>query len=344
MSSLAEPARALFWTYDAEEPSFRHRMIALCKELGRRGWSCAIETLPKGRYLHRILERRDQLQTADVVLLHRIKLTPIEIRPLRRLCRTLVFDVDDAIYYRRPRRLGDEPDRSWFRQFKFTSTCRISDLVMTGNRHLAERAARSAPWVEVLPTPVDLATYEAVEVDRRTTTVVWIGLPENLVYLDLIRPVIERLTAERSDFKLRIVSREFPDWSDIDLERTPWSADTEARSLCSAGIGVMPLADDDWTRGKCAFKLIQYMAAALPCVGSAVGANLEVVDAGRTGLLVSGSEEWYAALQRLLDDAAEARAMGLAGRERVRERFDSRVVSRRGAELLERLVAQRQIE
>ena len=144
---------ALFWSYDADEPSFRHRMLPLRSCLERRGWQCPVETLPKGRYRRRIFERREQLSAADVVLLHRIKLTPIEFRPLRRLCRRLVFDVDDAIYFRRPRKLGEPPDKSWFRQFKFARTCAISDLVMAGNQCLAQRASRSAQRVEILPTP-----------------------------------------------------------------------------------------------------------------------------------------------------------------------------------------------
>lgn len=104
--------KALFWTYDPEEPSFRHRMLTARDALASRGWECEVETLPKGHYLRRILARRDSLRSADVVLLHRIKLTPVEFSPLKQLCRSLVFDVDDAIYYRRPRNLGDPPDRS----------------------------------------------------------------------------------------------------------------------------------------------------------------------------------------------------------------------------------------
>jgi len=335
---MTTPRRALFWTYDAEEPSFRHRMLTTLDILASRGWQCDVETLPKGRYLRRILERRDSLRSADVVLLHRIKLTPVEFRPLQQLCRSLVFDVDDAIYYRRPRTLGDPPNRSWFRQYKFARTCAISDLVMAGNDCLVERARLSAPWVEIVPTPVDLAPYEASPATRCPATVVWIGLPENLPYLELVRDVLARLAAEKPDLKLKIVSAEFPDWTDIPIERTPWSAATEANSLTSSGIGIMPLTDDEWTHGKCAFKLLQYMAAGLPCIGSAVGANLEVVQHRRTGFLASDPTEWATALRTLLSEPNTASAMGRAGRERVRRYYDVRVVSAHAADLVEELV------
>ena len=101
----------------------------------------------------------------------------------------------------------------------------------------------------------------------------------------------------------------------------------------------MPLTDDEWTHGKCAFKLLQYMAAALPCVGSAVGANLEVVVEGQTGFLAADPAAWASGLGTLLADPARAATMGQAGRERVRSHYDTRVVSSRAADLLENLVA-----
>ena len=107
--------------------------------------------------------------------------------------------------------------------------------------------------------------------------------------------------------------------------------------MSSAGIGIMPLTDDEWTHGKCAFKLLQYMAARLPCVGSAVGANLEVVQHGQTGFLASDPTEWASALRELLSDPGRASEMGRAGRERVREHYDIRVVSAHAADLVEEL-------
>ena len=88
MNSVPRACKTLFWTYDSDQPSFRHRMLPLRDELTRRGWTCKIETLAKGRYLKRIRARRDQLRGADLVILHRINLTPIEFRLLRRLCRS----------------------------------------------------------------------------------------------------------------------------------------------------------------------------------------------------------------------------------------------------------------
>jgi glycosyltransferase involved in cell wall biosynthesis len=327
---------ALFWAYDLDAPSFRHRMAPVRPELERRGWRCEVEALPQRRYVRRILERRARLRDFDVLVMHRIKATPLELIPLRRASRRIVYDVDDAIYFHKPRRLGEEPDRSWLRQYKFARTCRAADLVIAGNRTLASVAARSTSRVEIVPTPVDLDNYErAASSPRAAHTLVWIGLPENLVYLEIVRPVLSRLAQRYPLMRLRVVSSDFPDWPGIPIERVSWSQATESQSLLSAGIGIMPLTDDDWTRGKCAFKLLQYMAAGLPCVGSNVGANRDVVVEGLTGFLASTAAHWERALGSLLDDAALAARMGEAGRERVRQHYDRRIVARRVADLIE---------
>lgn len=338
MASRTGPRSALLWTYDADQPSFRHRVSGLAAELERRGWCCNVEILPRGRYVRRILERRSGLRAADLLLVHRIKLSFLEFAMLRRAARRIVFDVDDALYVRQPRRIGEEARGSWVRRTKFLRTCAISDLVLAGNRALARAAAASAARVEHVPTPVDLGAYTRAATPRDPHTLAWIGLPENLLYLELIRPVIARLATEFTDLRLRVISSEFPVWPEARVEAVPWSVDVEATALCGAGIGVMPLSDDAWTRGKCAFKLLQYMAAALPCVSSAVGASLDIVEDGVCGELARDAEGWERALRRLMRDPDAAARMGRAARERVREHYDVDVVASRAADILEDLL------
>ena len=311
-------------------------MLTLIPELQNRGWDCRVETFPNGRYVRRIIERRHALRAADLLVLHRIKPSPLEYGLLRRLSRTIVYDVDDAIYYRRPRRLGDPPDRGWFRTYKFLRTCALADLVVVCNRTLKQVAERAGRPVEIAPTPVDLSNYESVRTEaKQAMTIVWIGLPENLVYLEMVRPVLTRLRARYPGLKLRVISSHFPDWKECPVEAVQWSSEVEATSLVTAGIGIMPLPDDEWTRGKCAFKLLQYMAAGLPCVGSAVGANLEAIEHGVNGFLAAEPEDWERALVALLDDRDLAARMGRAGRRTIRGRFDISVVAPRVADMVE---------
>ena len=162
----------------------------------------------------------------------------------------------------------------------------------------------------------------------------WIGLPENVIHLEPLKPVIARLQTTWPELKLRVVGSRFPGWPDSMLERVQWSTESEVPALASADIGVMPLSDNEWTRGKCAFKLLQYMAAALPCVASPVGANREVVTDEYNGFLVNTEEQWYDALYRLLASAELRASFGLRGLARVRSDYDIPGVAWRTAALI----------
>jgi glycosyltransferase involved in cell wall biosynthesis len=173
---------------------------------------------------------------------------------------------------------------------------------------------------------------------------VWIGMKENVAYLDMIRPVLARLSLEYPDLRLRVISSHFPEWDDVSVERVPWSEAAEAQQIGSADIGLMPLTDDVWERGKCAFKLLQYMAAGLPSVASDVGTNRTVVRHGVNGFLAESPEQWYDCLKRLLDDVEMRRRVGEEARALVLERYDRRVVIPQTVELLLSLMCRRDQE
>lgn len=339
-SGARESPLVQFWTYDPDVPSFRHRLSHLIPRLAARGWRCRVVHATRGRHFLRLWARRRDLREASVVVLAKVRLGLGEGALLRRLARRTVFDFDDALFLRQPRCPGQPPDRSWLRRRKFAATCRACDLVLAGNDFLA---AAARPWsrqVAVLPTPVELESYpETPPADRHGDTVVWIGRPENLVYLEPLRQVFADLARRVPTFRLRIVCSRFPDWPEVPLQRVAWSHETEVEQLATAGIGIMPLSDDDWARGKCAFKLLQYMAAGLPTVASPVGENTEVVTDGETGFLVSGPELWSRRLAELLAAPELRSALGAAGRERVRQRYDRRVIAPRAVGLIENVAA-----
>jgi glycosyltransferase involved in cell wall biosynthesis len=331
--------RALFWSYDPELPSFRHRLAPLAAELERRGWATVVEHFPKRRYLRRILARRHALAAADLLVFAKINLAPGERALLARLAPPTVFDFDDAIWLRKPRRPGAAPGRSRFRARKLAASCRAADLVQAGNEFLAARARRASGRVDLVPTGVDLAAYRAATRADDGRTVVWIGLPENLSYLTPLRPALARLAARGSTLRLRVVSSAFPDWPEVPIERVAWSAEGEIAALSTASIGIMPLTDDEWSRGKCAFKLLQYMAAGLPVVASPVGQNREVVTPDETGLWARTADDWEDGLGRLLASAELRQRLGSAARASLAERYDAPAIARRAADRIESLLA-----
>jgi hypothetical protein len=282
-------------------------MRSIIGPLEAAGWQVRIERFPSGRYGVRTWERRALLRWADVVVLHQIKLSAIEARLMAALSRRRIFDVDDAIYVRKPRRLGGPVNDSIWRRGKFQATCRWVDVVAAGNDVLAGVARRAARDIVILPTSIDTSAYAA----RHPT------------------------------LKMRVICSKFPDWPEIRVERVPWRSETEAASLAGAHIGVMPLTDDEWARGKCAFKLLQYMAASLPCVASPVGANTEAVVDGVNGFHARDTDEWERNLGRLIDSADLRARFGASGHAHVEERYAMGAYQTNYVALLTRLAAGR---
>jgi glycosyltransferase involved in cell wall biosynthesis len=327
--------------YGLEQPSFRHRMRPLVEPLRAAGWDVRAEQFPSGRYGLRTWERRDLWRWADVAILHQIKLSFIEARLFAALSRRCIFDVDDAIYVRKPRRLGDEPDESPWRKRKFAATCRLADIVAAGNAVLAGAARSAAREIAILPTSIDVACYRPTHARADDApTIAWIGSPENLTYLEILRPALASLSRRHPTLKLRVICSRFPDWDDVAVERIVWSSATEAESLAGAHIGVMPLTDDAWSRGKCAFKLLQYMAAALPCVASPVGANTEAVIDGYNGFHAASVDAWEQSLDELIRSPELRATQGANGFAHVRDRYAMKSYQANYVSLLRRLAAQ----
>ena len=315
-------------------------MQTLVDPLQAAGWQVRTEQFPSGRYGLRTWERRALLRWADVAVLHQIKLSGLEMQLFASYCRHRVFDVDDAIYVRKPRMLGAPVDDSAWRRKKFAATCRGVDAVAAGNDVLAAVAGQTARRVAILPTSIDTAGYQPTRLDAAAPpTIAWIGSPENLVYLEIVRPAFARLAQRHPGLKVKIICSSFPDWPDVPIQPVVWSRATEVTALAESHIGIMPLSDDAWARGKCAFKLLQYMAAALPCVASPIGANAEAVIDGVTGFHARTAADWEQRLEELIDSPALRTRFGAAGYAHVQARYSMATYRKQYDELLREIVS-----
>lgn len=326
--------------YQHTQPSFRYRMLSLVAPLEAAGWRVHLETFPAGRYGLRTWERRKLLRSSSVVVLHQIKLSGAEARLLGAFAPCRILDFDDAIYVRKPRRLAEPAGDSWWRRRKFADTCKAVNVVAAGNDVLARAAAPYAHRVVTLPTALDTSLYRATSATQDDPpTIAWVGNPENLVYLEILRPALARLSARYPALRLRVICSKFPNWSDVHIDPVVWSPASEIAALASSHIGVMPLTDDEWSRGKCAFKLLQYMAASLPCVASPVGANTEAVLENQTGYYARTPAEWEQALERLFGSPELRLRLGAAGRAHAESRYDVHEYQTRYVALLQGLVS-----
>lgn len=250
--------------------------------------------------------------------------------------RPYALDFDDAIFHNYDRHRLALVRRGWGQ--KVDRLMAGAALVTAGNAYLAERArAAGARRVEIVPTVVDLDLYPLRTPggadDGGPIDITWIGSPATVGYLQLLAEPLRQLTA-RHPVRLVVIGGGEIRLPGADVVIRPWSAATEAADLARCHIGVMPLVDSPWERGKCGYKLIQYMACALPVIASPVGVNCEIVREGVNGLLAASDGQWLDALERLVADDALRRRMGRAGREIAEREYSVQAVSPRLAALL----------
>lgn len=230
-----------------------------------------------------------------------------------------VVDYDDAWFHHydlHPRALV-----RWILGRKLDRVMRRARLVVAGNAYLAARArAAGARWVVEFPSVVDTERYRMKGTHSPgKATIVWIGSPTTTRYLalqgDALRSVCNGGRAE-----LLLIGAGPIDLPRLDVRSIDWSYSREGDLLAAADIGIMPQPDGPWERGKCGYKLLQYMASGLPTVASPVGANLQIVTP-ETGILAGSAAEWREALERLIVDPAMRTRMGLAGRRRAEKMY-----------------------
>jgi glycosyltransferase involved in cell wall biosynthesis len=229
-----------------------------------------------------------------------------------------VVDYDDASFHNYD--LSTNPIKKLLAR-KIDEVMRRGVLVLCGNNYLAERArVAGARRIEILPTVIDLNAYRpAAAVAEDRVVVCWIGTPYTVRYLELVMPAL-RLLSKEYPVQLRVIGAKVPA-GDLDIECRSWSEETEVSELQKCTIGIMPLYDSPWERGKCGYKLIQYMACGLPVIASPVGANCDIIKNGVNGHLANTTEDWLSALCHLCTNMEARQKMGAAGRRLVEEKY-----------------------
>src|SRR5882672_4848610 len=254
-----------------------------------------------------------------VVLFKTIGFNEVELSLLQSANRRIVFDFDDAVMFR------DQKHRRPLRgkDFKkFLRTVQHCTAVVAGNDFLACFAEAAGCRAIVLPTSIDLHRYHLkTNFEEPGLTIGWVGLSDGLPYLRHIQPALQRLSEMFPGLKLKVVSDKPLRLDRVHVENDLWRLETEQTNLASFDIGIMPLWDSVWTRGKCGYKILQYMGVATAVVASDVGVNNEIITHGENGFLARTEEDWIQALGGLIENAELRRTFGLRGRELVEKRY-----------------------
>jgi glycosyltransferase involved in cell wall biosynthesis len=252
----------------------------------------------------------------------------------RLLRRPRILDVDDAVWLRRP-----------FGRFTMPDIVRAMDAVIAGNSYLAEYFGKYCKKVHIVPTAIDLDRYtlrpEPANEQPEKFVIGWTGSSSNFKYLDSIEPVLSRFIQEHDRAELILIADRRWEHRLLPPEKVKyiqWSVGEEVRVLHSMTVGLMPLADNKWARGKCAFKMLQYMAVGLPVIVSPVGMNRDVMEKGDVGLTASSPDEWYEALESLYENRTLGMKLGLTGRKVVEQFYNADIVARDLADIFKSLV------
>ena len=235
----------------------------------------------------------------------------------------IVFDFDDAIFvsYR-------SPSNGYLSYLKFASKtktiCRLASHVMVGNPYLAEYARQVNDRVTVIPTTIDTEKYQVPpQKDSSGPPVIgWTGSYSTIQHLDTLRGALKRL-AEKESFRLRVIGTAAYECPPVEVEAVRWRSETEVEDLAPIDIGVMPLPEDRWSKGKCGAKALQFMGCGIPTVCSPVGVNTDIIQDDQNGFLAATEDEWVDKLTRLLRSRELRQRLGQAGRATVEQKYSA---------------------
>jgi len=239
----------------------------------------------------------------------------------------VVFDFDDSIW------LNDTSEGNqnlaWMKKPEKTADiCRLSDLVIVGNQYLSEYAKKKNENVRIIPTTINTNYHKPLKEKTPSDKVCigWTGTTTTLKHYDTAIPVLKRIKEKYGDkvyFKVIVNTEE---WNrDFDVKLVKWSKENEIEELCEFDIGIMPLPDDEWSKGKCGFKGIQCMALKMPVIMSPVGVNTDIIDNEKNGYLADTENEWFNYLCLLIDSFELRQQIGKTARKTIIEKYSVKV-------------------
>ena len=253
-----------------------------------------------------------------------------------------IVDYDDALFHQ-----YDQHSKKWVRQLlghKISKVMQCSHTVIAGNDYLAHYAKKAGSAnVEIIPTVIDLTRYTRHHNIKKKPifTIVWIGSSSTTRYLLDIAPALAELC--NTGANIRLIGAKHIELAGIpeeNIEFLPWSEDSEVSLISECHVGIMPLPDTAWERGKCGFKLIQYMGCRLPVIASPVGVNTKIVEQGKNGYLASSMDDWVNALIAIRDNPQASIQMGISGFKKVEANYSLQVWGPRYAQLITKICDQ----
>ena len=327
--------------------SSRHRSYQYLPFLRERGYEITVLPLLSDMYLKRLYSHQP-LSLLDLVrsyirrVIHLLRLTrydliwleyeafpwiPYLFESIFLNTRTpYIVDYDDAVFHR-----YDQHSSGIVNQLLGTKIDRVmrgAALVIVGNEYIASRASDAgAINIKLLPTTINLDKYRLQPPPQNQSfTIGWVGSPITSRYLKIVEEALITIQ-QKSSMRLIVIGATNIRMSGIAYEPRPWSETTEIDEIANFDVGIMPLPDLPWERGKCGLKLIQYMACSRPVVASPVGVNRKIVEHNVNGFLASSTQDWISSLATLRDNPHLREKLGKTGREKIEKQYCTRVTA-----------------
>lgn len=321
--------KLLIISHNPNRASFRQRIGMYIDVLRTNGINCEVAKLPSGSLARRKLFK--QAADFDGVFLHKKGLNPFDAFWLSRYSKKIIYNFDDAIMYD-PENPGlNSP--SHFRPFR--RSVKLADMIIVGSSYLADHARKFNSNVKVLPIGLKVSDYKIDCPPKSDDKIrlVWIGSKSTLHYLAEIKPALEEIGSRFDNVVLRIICDDFFDLQNMEVEKCLWSKKSRAVDLATSDIGLAPLPDNRFTRGKCSFKVLEYASAGLPVVVSPVGTNTENIRDNITGFLATNTQQWVDRIAQLIENPQLRKRMGKEARTQA-ENFDVSIIGKKLAELI----------
>jgi glycosyltransferase involved in cell wall biosynthesis len=322
MEDLGGMTRIAFLIHNPEAPSCRYRVLQFIPYLKRMGMDVSTHL-----FKHKFLDKWSFYNTVgeyDIIFIQRKLFSQIEFLYIRQKAKKIIYDFDDAIMYRSPR---SKNPYSFSRRIKFAFMMKRVDGVIAGNQFLKSEALPYNSNVVIIPTSIDLSQYTLKKdfYHSKPITIGWFGSRSGLGFLRNLIPIFENIFKKQINIQLKIVCSEFIDSANVPIIKKIWSLAEEVEDLKSFDIGVMPLADDLWSKGKCGLKILQYNSVGIPAVCTPVGINREIVKDGVNGFWAQNEAQWEDRLLKLINERELRKEMGLKGREIVERNYSIEV-------------------
>lgn len=326
--------------YEPQAASSRYRFYQYIPYLNAQSWEVTVKPLLSNNYI-KYLYDKTPLPVTEIIqgyfkriiqLLSKKKIDLIwlqqELFPwipsifeniLVRGNIKIVADYDDAFFHR-----YDQSKNLFVKsllKYKIDSVMKYADLILAGNDYLIERAKLNNENVKLFPTVVDIDKFKnSNPIKDNYFTIGWIGSPSTTKYLHIIEDALIEVSRDK-DIRVSLIGANNIKISGVSINHINWDENTEVEEISKFDVGIMPLPDNPWERGKCGFKLIQYLSCNIPVIGSSVGVNREIIINGVNGFQANSKEEWIKYF-RILKDKKELKIkMGENGRRFVEEKY-----------------------